>query len=294
MKRQGFEFRLACFLIASCQIFALTHAQSLPSERSPQSHPEVPAAASNTGQSFGQLSDGISISSGNAIFSQPRGNSEWLISPCPPLLDLDLVFSQLTPSSTRGLEECSAEATPSESSVVPVSLSATEQNPSAPTPGTQNLTRELNRPLSLISLSAASDRVSSGGNVMKLPEDASRHAPSASLTYFEQTIFFGTPRRPEPRHSICYQPLYFEDPNMERCGLGHGCLTELVSVTRFFGRVPVLPYLATAQPPRSCVPALPECPSCSQFGHDAYLPPLEMHAASVQAAVVVGLIFLIP
>lgn len=95
-------------------------------------------------------------------------------------------------------------------------------------------------------------------------------------------------------HQVCYQPLYFEDPNLERCGQSHGVFTDAVSAAHFFGRIPMVPYLVTARPPERCVAALPDCPMCQRFGHDAYMPPPTGLSVATQSAAVVGLIFLIP
>ncbi|MCA9049658.1 MAG: hypothetical protein KDA89_13075 [Planctomycetaceae bacterium] len=96
---------------------------------------------------------------------------------------------------------------------------------------------------------------------------------------------------------ICYRPLYFEDPNLERCGIAAGCLTDVRSAAYFFGRMPVMPYLTTADPPCVCVRAKPDCPCCHSFGCDGYIPPLrdfEFEAGVAQYLATVGLIFLIP
>jgi hypothetical protein len=94
-----------------------------------------------------------------------------------------------------------------------------------------------------------------------------------------------------------HNPLYFEDPNLERCGRASGYFTEVTSFAHFAGRIPVLPYMMTVEPPCSLVHAKPDCPTCSEFGPDAYFPnpdEVDLGGASIQAAAVVGLIFLIP
>lgn len=94
-----------------------------------------------------------------------------------------------------------------------------------------------------------------------------------------------------------HNPLYFEDPNLERCGRTSGYFTEVTSFAHFAGRIPVLPYMMTVEPPCSLVPGKPDCPTCSEFGPDAYFPhpdEVDLGGASIQAAAVVGLIFLIP
>jgi hypothetical protein len=63
---------------------------------------------------------------------------------------------------------------------------------------------------------------------------------------------------------LCYQPLYFEEPNLERYGYGCGCYTcccstciqSACSAAHFFGTVPALPYMLAANCPCQCNYAL--------------------------------------
>lgn len=48
---------------------------------------------------------------------------------------------------------------------------------------------------------------------------------------------------------FCYQPLFWEEVNLERHGTSVGRLQPLVSATRFFGTFPLLPYKMTRKPP---------------------------------------------
>ncbi len=49
---------------------------------------------------------------------------------------------------------------------------------------------------------------------------------------------------------FCHQPLYFEDPMLERHGHSRfPCVQPVLSGIRFFGTVPILPYLATLRHP---------------------------------------------
>jgi hypothetical protein len=73
-------------------------------------------------------------------------------------------------------------------------------------------------------------------------------------------------------YPFTHNPLYFEDPNLERCGQTHGLLTDARSAALFFGKIPVLPFLVIADSPDSCVRALEDCPTCSEFGTEAYFP----------------------
>jgi hypothetical protein len=56
--------------------------------------------------------------------------------------------------------------------------------------------------------------------------------------------------------SLCHGPLYFEETNLERFGYsqkGLRAIQPLASTARFFGTVPMLPYLLLAEPSRDCV-----------------------------------------
>jgi len=51
---------------------------------------------------------------------------------------------------------------------------------------------------------------------------------------------------------FCYQPLYFEEVNLERYGRSFGIVQPAVSAAMFVGRVPLLPYMTFARPARQC------------------------------------------
>ena len=95
-------------------------------------------------------------------------------------------------------------------------------------------------------------------------------------------------------YRICHNPLYFEDPNMERCGEGYGIWTDAVSVVRLAGRTALVPYLMAVNPPDSKVRALPLCLSCQRFDSTAYIPDPDLQGVTAESIAVVGLIFLIP
>ncbi len=150
------------------------------------------------------------------------------------------------------------------------------------------------RPLTSVSLSSAMLSETLTGDTLKTPDDQAGQILAGFGAYEELPAVRYARRNHFNQHPMFFNPLYFEDPNLERCGQGHGCFTELVSVARFFGRVPVVPYMLGAQPPLSCVRSLGDCPTCHTFGCDAYLPPLDKDAAAWQTACTVGLIFLLP
>ncbi len=71
-----------------------------------------------------------------------------------------------------------------------------------------------------------------------------------------------------PMYSIAHHPLYFEDMNLERCGLSCGCcLQPVVSGLQFFGTVALLPYKMLVSPPCSYVFPPGECPPGCRFSH---------------------------
>lgn len=74
------------------------------------------------------------------------------------------------------------------------------------------------------------------------------------------------------RYPVCFQhnPLYFEDPNLERCGVSNGCFTTTYSAAKFLGTTLALPYLVVATPPKTCMATLGDCPTCAEFDTDAY------------------------
>ena len=76
-------------------------------------------------------------------------------------------------------------------------------------------------------------------------------------------------RKGHPSRNTYYfqhNPLYFEDPNLERCGRSKGCLTPACSAVHFLSTIVMSPLLVVHQCPNTCVTALPDCPTCHSFG----------------------------
>lgn len=152
----------------------------------------------------------------------------------------------------------------------------------------------VNRPMSAIKVGAVFVPVTSTGERLPVPEsnlhDHDSYSRELHHLAFPQTVS-------QPTRDVFpfqHQPLYFEDPNMERCGDSVGCLTEFTSIAHFAVRIPLLPYLMASDPPHECVQALPDCPTCCKFGPEAYIPRPTVKALGVQAAATTGFIFLIP
>ena len=130
---------------------------------------------------------------------------------------------------------------------------------------------------------------------LRRPDNAAcAYMENATPAYYFPPTRYGVCRPSRNTHTLYHNPLYYEDPNLERCGQGHGCLTNAVSAVHFGTAIAFTPYLTGATCPNTCVRALPDCPTCHSFGHDAYCPGWSWKGAAAQAAAVTGLYFVIP
>ncbi len=77
----------------------------------------------------------------------------------------------------------------------------------------------------------------------------------------------GAGRVPADRYSTCFlhQPLYYEDANLERCGIGHGCWQTACSGTRFLTDTLFLACKMGRQHPDTLVCPRGDCKSCQSF-----------------------------
>jgi len=94
---------------------------------------------------------------------------------------------------------------------------------------------------------------------------------------------------------MCYQPLYFQELNAERYGRTWGILQPAVSMANFYGRIPLLPYMAFAYPARRCTYhahwSLPGYRIPGREPHDLIVSPT---GGAAQTAALIGVILLIP
>ncbi|HTN76933.1 MAG TPA: hypothetical protein VL096_16860 [Pirellulaceae bacterium] len=93
---------------------------------------------------------------------------------------------------------------------------------------------------------------------------------------------------------FCHQPLYFEDVNLERYGRSHGIFQPVISAVRFYTAVPSLPYKMVAEPPNVCMKDNSRWPAGAIAPRHRNLPPFDIKAGVVEAAVIVGLILIFP
>ena len=69
------------------------------------------------------------------------------------------------------------------------------------------------------------------------------------------------------RYLYCFRhnPLYFEDANLERCGIRHSCCQPAASAAKFLSQAALWPYSLIVTPPGSCVTTLGDCPTCHSY-----------------------------
>jgi len=93
--------------------------------------------------------------------------------------------------------------------------------------------------------------------------------------------------------AFCHGALYFEQPNLERYGHSIGCLQPVLSGAYFFVNIPAMPYRMVVE--RPC-----QCYFYEDYGVDCIgapapvLPACNLAAGVAEAAVMTGLVFLIP
>lgn len=124
------------------------------------------------------------------------------------------------------------------------------------------------------------------------PEDrACQFMDAYAPIYYTTPVRYGASRPIRNAHTFVHRPLYYEDPNLERCGQSNGCLTTTVSTVHFVTAIAFTPYLMGANHPTTCVRSLPDCPTCHSFDCRAYWPGWSWTGAAAQAAAVTGLYY---
>lgn len=149
-------------------------------------------------------------------------------------------------------------------------------------------------PLASITLQQASSARSLKNEALPLPENAAAAYMRSTGIYYAEPMPSVPSLRLHHPSSVYYRPLYFEDPNLERCGTSYGIATELVSAVRFFGRAPLIPYMVGSQDPHQCVASLGDCNTCQRYGKTAYLPKLNAKGIAYETAAILSLVFLLP
>ena len=97
--------------------------------------------------------------------------------------------------------------------------------------------------------------------------------------------------------ALCHQPLYFEETNLERYGYsprGLRLFQPLLSAGNFFVTVPLLPYKLAVQPPHQGIYTLGQYRPGSPAPYRINRPEFRLKGVVAEAAVIAGVILLIP
>lgn len=196
------------------------------------------------------------------------------------------------PTGSSAKSEPAGEPSGNDSGRIPQHTDASLQQPASDVtkPRSSQVTI---RSLQAVNLFDATSPETEDGKPLETPRS---NVPTEKHRVEEQFVPLPWHRSHPPRNTFAFrhQPLYFEDPNLERCGDSYGCLTEAVSIAHFAGRIPLLPYMMASDNPHETIRGLKDCPAGCSFGPDAYLPRPTVKAIAVEAAAVTGFIFVIP
>jgi hypothetical protein len=94
--------------------------------------------------------------------------------------------------------------------------------------------------------------------------------------------------------ALCYRPLLFEEVNLERHGHQLLLAQPFLSAAHFFSRVPSVPYLVVSERGRVCNYTLGHYSPGSCAPYVWYYPRFSLDAATVEAALITGLIYVVP
>ncbi|MDA8745490.1 hypothetical protein N9N28_12730 [Rubripirellula amarantea] len=142
--------------------------------------------------------------------------------------------------------------------------------------GSVDALRRLQRPLHEIAVTTTLDAETDGKRKFGSNSTSSVDTPAsvaASLMNHSEPEWVMSTGSTFPIYSrqtirFCHRPLYFEDPNLERCGKGWGCLQNPVSAVRFLGDALLLPYQMVRQRPQCEVSSLGDCRCGESYPHD--------------------------
>ncbi len=113
------------------------------------------------------------------------------------------------------------------------------------------------------------------------------HRMGHSRTNMESQLMWEAP-------AIAHRPLYFEDINLERHGYKIPIVQPAVSAAHFFGRVPLLPYLAASEGHREPQYTLGHYRPGDYAPYSLYVPKLKLDGSIAEAAFMTGIMFAFP
>ncbi len=90
-----------------------------------------------------------------------------------------------------------------------------------------------------------------------------------------------------------HRPLYFEQPQLERCGLGCGIAQNAISAGKFCMNTFLLPYHMCKTKPGCPVASGGDCLSCKSYSSDCNVLPMSYKGMVTEAAAFAGFTFLL-
>lgn len=197
------------------------------------------------------------------------------IPPAAELPEIEPISLQLVDAPASNAPASGTEASDNEPGmfIIPPAPEC-ENTSSLPVEGLQD---ELFKPLSQVHLGglSTSPPTTPDSEDVKLerPENiACAYIGLSGPAYYQTAPQIGMMAPHRTPYPFCHNPLYFEDPNLERCGRTNWCFTTVRSAGLFAGQIAALPLHVLIDCPRDHVRALPDCPTCYKFQHDAYCP----------------------
>jgi len=151
----------------------------------------------------------------------------------------------------------------------------------------QQRQRSINRRLAVLQQSVSSIRITATPSGAT-PRDRAKQLSTDQPTIAIAALGFG-PIGPD-RYTVCWthRPLYYEQPNLERCGNGYGCWQNKISAAQFLWSTALLPYHLGRQPCNGCVRAGGDCLCGQEYPCDCELTPCSGRGTLYQAATRAG------
>ncbi|MEM7316417.1 MAG: hypothetical protein AAF497_25060 [Planctomycetota bacterium] len=146
--------------------------------------------------------------------------------------------------------------------------------------------KELNKPMCKITIGMQEDEDSTPENL------AAKNLPAYDPFYIAATG--EAPALPN-RYTIGFKhrPLYYQQRNLERCGIGCGYFTNVVSGAKFVADTIVLPYRMGKTYPNRLVATDGDCQSCQHYPVKLNPLPFDCCGTWAEAATLAGFSFLL-
>jgi hypothetical protein len=242
--------------------------------------------------------------------SQKPEDAQWTALPPPPpapvsesvpVTESNGLLSEASPDRERVSAPESLERRPSESEVQTTQAGGPVAPPPSPVPP-QELTQKeklklrtdgrmkiLNKSVTTIAIAQEPKPDALPLNLARLEAEGE---PLVVVTS-QGWIDIRPSRYPVP---FFYQPLYFENPDLERCGHGYGIFQSVLSGGLFLGETITAPFHMGALCPTRLIESPGDCPTGCRLPcipiYD-YTPVQIARGTAVQAAAVVGAVFLL-